>query len=338
MIVKDCNNVRITVNPLHSCVAAQRYNMYKQYLETCIKSLSMAGRFFIPIVPVHINPNVLVSIMQHTKWLGFNLFDLRESKYYESAEREGIKNTFNIDGRKKIFLTSTKADEKLAVFYNNQNGIEKFKSDVTNFNVDIAMGPDWYAYDDDPSHMREASIKKAFELNEKCIDMENVLPDIHGTNFQEAIKFIKPFKEQGKELFVIAGRGRLINLGRRGNSQINFAGLTSAITKYEGIKLIVTGCSSPKLQYMMPDVLGFAGLGWLIQARNRRLIMGNTYRRISDSKFSCSDKNCCALFTKEELFKPENESIRAIHNLKRICSNLELIPKFRQMCLMNYAW
>lgn len=298
-------------------------------------SLDKKDRYFIPLVPPYVNPSVLKGVMPYTTWIGLNLFDMRDSKFYAAAKRNGIKAAFGIDEDKRIFLTSTGRDENLIPFYDEQNGIDQFISDVTDFDVDIAMGPDWFVYEDQPSNERRKNIAKAIELNEKCIDLENFVPNIHGTTFQEIETFIKPFKQQGKTLFVMAGRGRLINLGNRKRSQKSFSFLTSTIIRCEDIRLIVTGCSSPKLQEDMPGVSGFVGLGWLIQARNRRLIMGKTFTRISDPRFFCHDSSCCASISKEELAKPERESNRAIHNLKRIIDSLMTPPEFCQYSLVN---
>jgi hypothetical protein len=312
-----------------------RYRMCENNPNKQSNSLDVKDRYFIPLVPPHIRPNVLKSIMPHTDWIGFNLFDLRGSKFYAIAQKRGIKTAFGIGEDKKIFLTSTGKDEKLIPFYNRQNGIDQFRSDVINFDVDMAMGPDWFVYEDQPPNERKKNIRRSIELNEKCVDLENVIPNIHGTTFQETKAFIKTFKGQGKTLFVMAGRGRLINLGNRKRSQRSFSSLTSTIVRCEEIRLIITGCSSPKLHNDMPDVSGFVGLGWLIQARNRRLIMDRTYRRIFDPHFFCHDSSCCASLSKEELAKPDHEPNRAIHNLRRIIHSLTTRPKFWQCNLVN---
>jgi hypothetical protein len=296
---------------------------------------SKENRYFIPIVPVHIKPEVLKNIMPYTNWIGFNLFDLRGSKFYDAVKRKGIRDTFEIDDGKRIFLASTGKDEKLVPFYDNQDGIEQFRADVKDFDADMVMGPDWFVYEDQLPEDRRKNIAKAIELNKECIDLENVVPNIHGTNFQEIRSFIESFKEHGKRLFVMAGRGRLINLGNRKKSQNRFSSLTSTIVTYEKIRLIVTGCNSPKLQENLPAVSAFAGLGWLIQARNRRLIMGKTYRRIFDPGFFCDDFSCCASLSKEELARKEKESARAIHNLKRIVQSLTARPAFWQYSLVS---
>jgi hypothetical protein len=309
--------------------------MFENGLNEQGSELDAKDRFFIPLIPAHIRPGVLKGIMPHTNWIGLNLFDLRRSRFYAAAKKKGIRPAFGIDEDKRIFLTSTGKDEELIPFYDEHNGIDQFRSDVIDFDIDAAMGPDWFVYEDQPPNERRKSIEKAIEFNERCIDLENVIPNIHGTTFQEIETFVKPFKEQGKTLFVMAGRGRLINLGNRKESQRSFSSLTSTITRCENIRLIITGCSSPKLQEGMPDVSGFVGLGWLIQARNRRLILDKTYTRLSDPLFFCRDSNCCASLSKEELAKPDHEPKRAIHNLRRIVNSLTTRPKFCQESLVN---
>jgi hypothetical protein len=298
-------------------------------------NLGVKDRYFIPLVPSYVRPNVLKSVMPFTEWIGFNLFELRSSKFYPIAKKKGIRDTFEIDDQKRIFVTSTGKDERLIPFYNEHDGISQFRSDITDFDVDMAMGPDWFVYEDSPPYERNKNIARAMELNESCIDLENVIPNVHGTNLQEVKCFIEPFKQRGKRLFIMAGRGRLINFGNRKKSQRNFSSLTSTVVECEKIQLIVTGCNSPKQQENLPHVSGFAGLGWLIQARNRRLIMGKTYRRISDEDFFCNDSDCCSSLSKEELAKTEHEPQRAIHNLKRINNSLGVRCGYCQCSLVS---
>lgn len=304
-------------------------------LSTKIHGLDERNRYFIALVPVHTSQNILEKILLHIKWIGFNIFDLRGSKFYSVAKERGIRDAFNIGDDKKIFLTSTQKDEQLERFYEGSNGIAVFKSDVVDFDVDMAMGPDWYVYCDQPPDERRKHLKKALDLNEKCVELENVAPNVHGTNFREMTEFIELFKAQGKSIFVIPGREYLINLDDRKKSQREFSSLTSTIAREERIKIIITGCSSPKLQENLPDVSGFAGLGWLIQARCRRLVFGKTYRSLFDPAFSCNDPNCCGSFDRYELARPERDATRAIHNLRKIQSQLVERPKFSQSCLVG---
>jgi hypothetical protein len=289
-------------------------------------------RFFIPMVPPYINPKILKDVQQYTDWIGFNLFELRHSKFYNSAKKKSIRDTFEIDDKKKIFLTSITKDKELKRFYDKHNWIEEFKSDVRDFDVNMAMGPDWFSYKGGPKD----NIQKAIELNMNFLDLEIIVPTIRGTNFQEVKSFIEPFKALGRTLFVFTGREYLVNLADRKRAQFEFFSLTSKMTRIEKIKLIVTGCNSPKLQESLPAVLGFAGLGWLIQSRQRRLIMGKIYKSIFDPKFSCVDPSCCASIDKKALAKPENDSVRATHNLRKINANLKERSTFSQTYLPGF--
>jgi hypothetical protein len=285
------------------------------------------------MVPANIKPDVLNSLVPFTDWIGFNLFDIRKSKMYATIQGKGIRSTYNINDKTRIFISSTAEDEQLVKYYNQPNAIERLKKDIVNFGVDLVMGPDWFVYEDQPLSVRRKNLAKAISLNQQCVDVENIAPNIHGTNLAEATSFIEPFKKQGKQLYVMAGRGRLINFGERKKSQRNFAFLTSAINSNEKVKLIVTGCSSPKLQEMLTAVTGFASLGWLIQSRLRRLIMHKTYRSIFDRMFVCKDYDCCAMVPKKELAQSIHDKRRAIHNLKKITAGLA-----NQPTLGYYNW
>jgi hypothetical protein len=298
--------------------------------------LDQRNRFFIPMVPPYVSQELLKEMLQHTNWIGFNRFEVRHSKFYDEAKKRGLRDTFKIDDGTSIFLTSTAKDEELIRFYGQNSCFEELKSDIINFDVNMAMGPHWFVYKKDPPERRKKDIKKAFELNMSFSDLENVLPTIHGTKFQEIRRFVEPFKAQGKKLFVLPGREYLINLEDREKAQREFSFLTSTTARAEKIDLIVTGCNSPKLQESLPAVLGFAGLGWLIQSKQRRLIMGKKYVSIFDPRFFCNDSDCCALIHKKDLTKPENDSVRAIHNLRQINACLEERPKFSQTYLGDF--
>jgi hypothetical protein len=302
-------------------------------LDTCINKFSK-DRFFIALLPVNVEQNLFDSIIPHTDWVGFNLFDLRRSKLYPALKKRGLKDTFHINDDKKTFLTSTDKDENLIKFF-ARDCIKSFKSDILDFNPDMAMGPDWFVYEDMTPEKRKENIEKALKLNQECINLENIIPNVHGTTVQEMKDFIEPFKVQGKENFVIPGREYNYNLGDRKKSQQRFSALTSIIARFEKIKIITTGISSPKLQQNLPEISGFVSLGWLIQACYRRLIFNKTYRSIFNPEFFCDDYSCCAPFSKEELASPENNHIRAIHNLKKIKFGLKERAKFLQAYLVN---
>ena len=301
--------------------------------EERLKSLKKE-RSFIPLFPVYIKHDILESMLPYSNWIGFNYFELRRRKFYDDVKRRGIRKTFNIDDKKKIFLTSTNNDKAIEKFYDHE-GIVTFKSDVKAFDATMVMGPDWYIYEDMNPSQRNESIEKAIRLNQECIDLGNIVPNIHGTNPQEIGRFVEPFKAQGINAFVMPGREYLINRYYRKRDQAKFSALTSTISRLEKIDLIVTGCSSPKLMFDLPDVSSFVSLGWLVQARCRRLIMGKTYMRILDPRFHCEDSRCCATFTKEELVKQENESFRAIHNLNKINSQVNERSKIIQNSLVS---
>jgi hypothetical protein len=309
--------------------------MYKQYSETGIKSISISDRYFIPLLPANTKPSIISAILPHTDWVGLNIFDLQRSKVYAEAKRIGsIKDALGLPVGKKVFLTSTERDENLEKFY-EKGGIEKLKSDISDLSPDMVMGPDWYVYDDMPEFERTKNIMKAIDLNQKLIDFDVMAPNIHGTNPTEIRRFIEPFKAQGKRNFIMPGREYLINRGDRKRCQELFSALTSITARTENVDLIVTGCGSPKLQQSLPDVKGFVGIGWMVQAGYRRLIFNGTYHSIFDKEFHCDDPDCCASAIPEELAKPEKNLVRYVHNLKKIKSDIAWKPKYRQVYLVN---
>jgi len=289
-------------------------------------------RRFIPLFSVY-DRQALKTVMRYCNEVSFNYFQLRSSKYYKDAKSRGIRDAFNINDDIRIFLTSTAKDEQLTRFYDS-GGAEEYRSDVQTLGVDLAMGPDWFTYEDQSLETRERCLQKSIDLNQKCIDIETVLPNIHGTNFQEMQRFIETFKEQGKLEFVMPGREYLINRGHRTRDQKKLAALTSSITRLEEVKLIVTGCSSPKLMFEMPDVAAFCGFGWVIQSRYRRLIYNKTYLHILNPLFECKDNRCCGTYDKEELVQPTTSSIRALHNFLQIDSQINEVSTDYQGCLM----
>jgi hypothetical protein len=294
------------------------------------------SRFYIPMVSPYLKLGMLQDILKHTLWIGFNIFELKHSKFYDNVKSKGLKDAFGINDDVKVFLTSITKDQNLINFFGHPNWLKEFRSDIMDFNVDMAMGPDWFSYKEDSFKQRKANIKKAIELNMGLLDLENVAPPIRGTSLEEFRSFVAPFKAQGKTFFIFAGREYLINLGDRKKAQLEFSSLTSVITQLEKVRLVVTGCNSPKLMETLPTVSGFSGLGWLIQSRQRRLIMGKTYLNIFDPKFFCNDNGCCAAISKKDLKNPENDSIRAIHNLRRINANLGNISEFSQAYLGDF--
>jgi hypothetical protein len=294
------------------------------------------NRFFIPMVPPYIKQELLKAVLLHTSWIGFNYLEIRNSRLYPLFKARGIRDTLGIDDKTKIFLSSTAKDKQLIRFYDKSNGIEKFKSDTRSFGIDLLMGPDWFSYKNDPLAVRKEVIRKSVALTLGCLELENLVPTIRGTNFQEMASFVDYFKAQGKNLFVFTGREFLINLADRKRAQQEVFLLTATLARSEGIKLILTGCSSPRLQERLFAVWGFAGQGWLIQSMQRRLIKGKTYLNIFDPKFSCDDPSCCGLITINDLKNAEYDSVRAIHNLRRITASLNGSPRFPQTCLEEF--
>jgi hypothetical protein len=294
------------------------------------------GRFFIPVVSVYTEPELLKAIMSHTSWIGFNYLELRNSNRYPFAKARGLRDAFGLDDQTRIFLSTTAKDKRLVRFYDESNGLEKFRSDMLSFGVDLTMGPDWFSYKDDPLSLRQKVVRKSIKLNMDCLDLENLAPTIRGTNFQEMAGFISHFRVQGKKVFVFPGREYLINLADRKRAQREAFSLTATLTRAEGIKLILTGCSSPKLQQRLFAVWGFAGQGWLIQSMQRRLIKDETYVSIFNKRFFCDDPRCCASISINDLKSPRCDSIRAIHNLRRINAALKPMPKIEQTCLEEF--
>lgn len=303
---------------------------------TLIQGANTEKRIFIPMVSVYTNRELMKAILPHTSWIGFNYFELVNSKYYKLAQAKGVSETFGIDDKTKIFLTSTAKDEQLIHFYEELNGLEKFKSDIRSFDVNLAMGPDWFSYKDDPPEVRKETIAKAIELTTGCLEIENIVPAIRGTNFEEMTSFIEHFKAQGKNLFVFTGREYLINLYDRKKAQQEAFFLTASLVRALGIKLILTGCSSPKLQEKLFAVWGFVGQGWFIQAMQRRLIKGKTFMSIFDPRFSCNDARCCGFVDINDLKNGKYDSARAVHNLRRINDSLRETPVYSQAYLEEF--
>lgn len=301
-----------------------------------MQELNEKARFFIPMVSVYTKPEILKAIMPHTSWIGFNYLELRGSKYSILAKARGLRETFCIEDKIKIFLSTTAKDKQLIQFFNKSNGLEKFRSDVQSFGVNLTMGPDWFSYKDDPLDLRKEEVMKSIELTNGCLELENLAPTIRGTNFEEMVSFVEHFKAQGNKVFVFAGREYLINLADRKRAQREAFFLTATLARVEGINLILTGCSSPKLQEKLFAVWGFAGQGWLIQSMQRRLIKGKTYLNIFNPKFSCDNPNCCGLVDINNLKTSDYDSLRATHNLRLINASLKGSPKSSQACLEEF--
>jgi hypothetical protein len=294
-------------------------------------------RFFIPMVSVYTKPTLFKAIQPYTIWIGFNYFQLIHSKYYPLAKAIGLKKTFELDNKTNVFLSTAAKDKQLIKFYNKENGLETFKSDVKKLNVELVMGPDWFSYKEDPLSVRNEVIRKSIELNAGCLSIENLAPTIRGTNFQEMAMFIDAFKRQGVKTFVFTGREYLINLADRKRSQQEVFLLTASLARAKNIKLILTGCSSPRLYEKLSAVWGFASQGWLIEAMQRRLLKGKSYMFISNSNFFCNDSDCCASLSKSDLKSDKCDNLRAIHNLKsinRCLSGQKAV--FSQACLEEF--
>jgi hypothetical protein len=277
--------------------------------------------FFIPQVSVYTKKNTIDRVQQISNWIAFNYFELLHSKYYGHAKQKGIHQTFGISPGKHIFLTTADHDERLLHFYNNA-GVQMFKKDVLLLGADLIMGLDWFAYQDDTLSERKKSIERGIELTKNCLDVPNLIPTIQGTNFKEVTDFIQVFKKHGNTRFVLPIRGQMLNFGCRKKSQNTAALLTSTVVRQENIKLFVTGCNSPGLMQRMPSVYGFIGQGYLIQAKQRRLIMGKRYFPIMHPVFSLCCNSCCFGLSKSEICKNEFESNRVVHNLIQIRNSL----------------
>lgn len=292
-------------------------------------------RFFVPIVPSYVNNKFLDEILHFTNWIGFNLFDLMKNRIFQDVKKYGIKETFDISNDKKIFITTTERDEFLIQYYDKLDGLNNFISIVETLDVDLVMGPDWFVYEEMSKFERSKNIMKALLLNQKCLNCDNVVPNIHGTTISEMINFVKPFKEQGKELFVLPGREYFLNINNRKYSMRKFFGFTSVLSRKENLKLIVTGINSPKIHRYLQDVKSFVGLGWLIQARYRRLIDEDTFKSIfidfvidNDFEDNILDIN--------DLADPKYDTLRASYNLKKIIQQINEPFDLKQQILGGF--
>jgi hypothetical protein len=288
------------------------------------------------MVSVYTRQEILKSVLPYTNWIGFNYFELIGSKYYSLANALGLRRAFCLDDDTKIFLATTAKDKQLIRFYDDPNWMKKFRSDVRSFAVDLTMGPDLFSYKDDPLTLRKKLVEKSIALTAECLDIQNLAPAIRGTNFEEMAYFINHFKTKGKDLFVFAGREYLINLADRKKAQQEAFTLTANLVRTLDIKMIMTGCSSPRLMEKLFAVWGFAGQGWLIQSNQRRLIKDKTYVSIFDKKFSCHDPHCCCNVTMEQLRNKQYDSVRAIHNLKQINASLKGLPNAPQVSMEEF--
>jgi hypothetical protein len=306
-------------------------------LETKFSDRFKNERFFIPMVSVYTKPLFFKAILPFTRWIGFNYFEIIHSNHYLMAKTMGLRKAFGIDDKTYIFLSTAAKDKLLVKFYDNEKGLETFKSDMKKLKANLVMGPDWFSYKEDPLFARKEVVTKAIELNSACLSIDNLVPTIRGTNFSEMSDFVRYFKDRGVKVFVFAGREYLINLGDRKRAQQEAFLLTQLLVKKFGIRLLLTGCSSPLLHRKLQSVSGFAGQGWLIQAKQRRLLKGNTYVHISNKAFSCNDSDCCRFFRNEDLKNEKCDFSRAIHNLKRINSFLRGQKAFTsQTCLEEF--
>jgi hypothetical protein len=198
------------------------------------------------------------------------------------------------------------------------------------------MGPDWFVYEDMSNFERTKNIVKASIMNQKCLKCEKIIPNIHGTNMKEMREFIKPFKEQGKELFAFPSREYLINIGDRKQSMLKILGFTRALTRQDNIELVVSGANSPKLHNYLSDVKVFVGLGWFIQAYYRRLIDNDTYISIFGD-FEIDNKIEDRIENVKELAESENDSVRVLYNLRKINDQLVETFPFKQQILGEYC-
>jgi hypothetical protein len=306
-------------------------------LETKLTDKFEYERFFIPMVSVYTKPIFFKAILPFTHWIGFNYFELLHSSRYLLAKTMGLRKAFRIDDKTNIFLSTAAKDKLIVKFYDKENGLETFKSDVKKLKANLVMGPDWFSYKEDPLSTRKEVIRKSIELNSACLGIDNLVPTIRGTNFSEMSDFVKYFKDRGVRIFVFAGREYLINIGDRKRTQQEAFLLTQSLVKSLGIRLLFTGCSSPRLYRKLQSVSGFASQGWLIQAKQRRLLNGNAYVHISNRAFSCYDADCCRFFRREDLKSERCDFYRAIHNLKRINNFLRgQKPLSSQTCLEEF--
>ena len=289
-------------------------------------------RFFVPLIPSHSDIELVDEIQSKTDWIGFNIFNLMKSSLFKDIMKYGLKDTYGINENKKIFLTTTELDDFLIEYFNKANKLSEFINIIQNIDADKVMGPDWFVYEDMPQCERHANILYAYALNQKCLKCEKIIPNIHGATLNEMIKFTKPFIEQGINQFVLPGREYFINLGDRKKARNQFYGFTSYLTRIHKINLIVTGLSSPKIQNYLLDVNGFTSLGWLIQARKRRLISDYTYKQLSND-FELDRNIVPENLDSKEISKKEYNYLRAKYNLIKINEKINNQPELKQKIL-----
>lgn len=292
-----------------------------------------ARRFFIPIVLPRFSSDMMRSIFYYSKVIAFNYYSLRGyPKIFKEASSKGIRDTFSIPEDKKILLLTTEHDHKIDKFLKGK-GIEEFKKDVENFSPDAFMSPDLWAYDEDGEEKNYKMVNWAIELANSCNDIEGMIPNIHGVSFSHQNLFVEHFKEMGYRTFIRPGREYLINTKNRKRDELRLSSFVDYLTKKHGIKIIVTGCSSPRQHKIVNEAIGFAGLGYYINAMKRRLLVNGKSMYVFDKKFRCERGICCKAIPGKMLAEKKYDVNRVVHQLVEINESLKEKTIFVQKSL-----
>lgn len=255
-------------------------------------------------------------LQQHTNNLAFNYFLLKRRGFYDKIKKRGIKDFFKIKDGKKVYLITNYFDEIITPFYVKNNGLNRFKEDVINFQPDYVMGPDWFLYWSFSPLKRREELVYSQNLNLECIDLKGFIPNLQGLSLSEISFFIEPFIQLGFHDYIVSGRERLINYGERKNTQQQFFSLIHQLSKKNNIDLMVTGCNSLSLMKKMFMVKSCFGFGWAIQAKQRRLIENSKFLSIFNKNFKPCSLNCCINKNIKEIASKENDINRYIHNIR----------------------
>jgi len=290
-------------------------------------------RIFVPLIKPNIKKEFLQKILEHSKCVAFNYYELQKQKsIFYKVKKGGLHDSFRIPNTHKILLTSTAPDNYLLFDLFNKN-CKKFKKDVLDIDPDYFMGPDLLTYKDLLNSNNNFFVNEAIKFGLECINIDGFIPNIHGNNDSQRERYIETFKQIGYKDFILTGREYIMNLKGRINDEKILAYILKKLKNKYNINLLVTGPSTPRQHKIFSYVDGFIGLGYYTCAMGR--IIFDNYKTIhipSHPNFRCFN-SCCRGLNAVSLSSPENDSTRIIHNLSTINRVLNIPPKEVQMYL-----
>jgi hypothetical protein len=275
------------------------------------------NRIFIPLVMATSPQEINEIVFRNTKQVAFNYYEIRlNKKVYSIVKTRGIKDAFDIPEDVDVFLLTTEKDEIIKRLLLDGD-FSVFKQDIKDFEPDFFMGPDFWNYREMNNDENEEMVNVSTTFNLQCSDLDGLIPNIPGITLKQKMDFVDIFKAQGFDTFIQPGRESLINLaGRKKDEQI-LAYQVFGLKKLKKIKILITGCSSPRQQKLLYGANGFFGLGYLIDAMIRVLIQDDKFKWIlkDNTNFFCDNEKCCNSLPPSILAKEENDWRRVLHNL-----------------------